>query len=357
MKYLVLETHPAYAVVLDEAGRFLRAANRGYAVGQTVEQIIPLRQAERGAVPRALWRSAAGIAAAAACFCLVFFGYYQPNYTAYGSLRMQINPDVELTLSRTERVLALEGLNDDGEVLIDGYDYRGQDAGEVAGDLVARAMDLGYLEGGDVVALQAESEDEVWRAQEEQSAAQALEERYGGQIEIVIGPAPEPILAGEDDRIVIEIEPVPAPETEATEEAPPAPPVTSDDDDDDDDGGSDDDDGGSSAVQQAVPRPPVTTTDDSVSRPAVPDDDDDDSGDDGNAGGSNAGNGDDDDDQDGNAGSSAGNDDDDDDDRDDNGNDDDDDNGSDDDDDNDGNDDDNGSDDNDDDDDDGSGDD
>ena len=27
MKYLVMETHPAYAVVLDERGRVLKAAN------------------------------------------------------------------------------------------------------------------------------------------------------------------------------------------------------------------------------------------------------------------------------------------------------------------------------------------
>ena len=30
MKYLVMETHPAYAVVLDEEGRFLKAANLQY---------------------------------------------------------------------------------------------------------------------------------------------------------------------------------------------------------------------------------------------------------------------------------------------------------------------------------------
>ena len=33
MKYLVLETHSAYAVVLDEEGRFLKAANLHYQVG------------------------------------------------------------------------------------------------------------------------------------------------------------------------------------------------------------------------------------------------------------------------------------------------------------------------------------
>ena len=128
MKYLVMETHPAYAVVLDEEGRFLKAANLQYRVGDTVQHIVELRQAR----PRApaLWKPLSGLAAAAACLCLVFFGYYQPNYTAYGTLRIQINPDVEMTVSRTDRVLDLEGLNADGEDLIEGYDYRGKDREE-----------------------------------------------------------------------------------------------------------------------------------------------------------------------------------------------------------------------------------
>ena len=34
MNYLVMEVHPAYAVVLDEEGRFLKAANLRYQVGE-----------------------------------------------------------------------------------------------------------------------------------------------------------------------------------------------------------------------------------------------------------------------------------------------------------------------------------
>ena len=41
MKYLVMETHPAYAVVLDEEGRFLKAANLQYQVFSMA--IDPLR--------------------------------------------------------------------------------------------------------------------------------------------------------------------------------------------------------------------------------------------------------------------------------------------------------------------------
>ena len=34
--YLVMETHPAYVILLDSEGRFLKAANYGYERGETV---------------------------------------------------------------------------------------------------------------------------------------------------------------------------------------------------------------------------------------------------------------------------------------------------------------------------------
>ena len=130
---------------------FLKAANLHYQVGDTVQNIVELRKPK--AKPSILWKPLSGLAAAAACFCLVFFGYYQPNYTAYGTLRIQINPDVEMTVSRTDRVLDLEGLNDDGEDLIEGYAYRGKDRETAANELVERAIDMGYLSDGDTISI------------------------------------------------------------------------------------------------------------------------------------------------------------------------------------------------------------
>ena len=226
MKYLVMETHPAYAVVLDEEGRFLKAANLQYQVGDTVQHIVELRQAR----PRspALWKPLSGLAAAAACLCLVFFGYYQPNYTAYGTLRIQINPDVEMTVSRTDRVLDLEGLNADGEDLIEGYDYRGKNRETAAGELVERAIDMGYLSDGETVSITVTSADADWQAREEQEAREDLEERYGQTIVIQIGPLEEEPPATE---IVIPVtpptpEPTPEPSPEPT--APPAIPDNTD---------------------------------------------------------------------------------------------------------------------------------
>ena len=208
MNYLVMEVHPAYAVVLDEEGRFLKAANLRYQVGDTVRSIVELRPARNR--PAAWWKPLAGLAAAAACFCLVFFGYYQPNYTPYGTLRIQINPDVELTVSRTDRVLELEGLNPDGEELIEGYSYQGKDRQTAANELVERAIAMGYLSSGDTVSITVSSSDADWQAREEARTRAQLEERYGETIVIRLGEAsgqPEPQPPEETAEIVIPISP------------------------------------------------------------------------------------------------------------------------------------------------------
>ena len=249
MNYLVVEVHPAYAVVLDEEGRFLKAANLRYQVGDTVQHIVELRRPQEKRP--SLWKPLSGLAALAACLCLVFFGYYQPNFTPYGALRIQINPDVELTLSRTDRVLELEGLNEDGQALIEGYDYQGKDREDVTGALVERAIDQGYLSGGETVSITVTSSDADWQAREEQEARDDLEERYGETIVIQIGSAPtEPPVT----EVVIPVtpatpEPAPAPADppavpDDPEDSPGSGGETGDADRDDDwDDGDEDDDG------------------------------------------------------------------------------------------------------------------
>ena len=227
-----MEVHPAYAVVLDEEGRFLKAANLRYQVGDTVRDIVELRRPKEKRP--ALWKPLSGVAGLAACLCIVFFGYYQPNFVPYGALRIQINPDVELTLSRTDRVLELEGLNEDGQSLIAGYEYSGKDREDVAGELVERAIDMGYLSGGETVSITVTSADADWQAREEQAAREDLEERYGETIVIQIGPTDEKPPVTE---VVI---PVTPPEPEPTPEPPPEqvdPPAAPDDTDDRPDSG------------------------------------------------------------------------------------------------------------------------
>lgn len=248
MNYLVLETHPAYVVVLDEQGRFLKAANQNYQVGQQLGQIIPFRQPK----PEISWvkKSMASLAGLAACLCLVlggYFGYYQPNFTAYGSLLVEINPQVELTLSQTHRVLDLGAQNEDGQVLIEDYDYQNKDGDTVVEELVARAMELGFLSNGESVTLTVQGQDADWNRRQEDSARSALESRYGDAITIY--------LSGEQPEQEV-ILPLPTPSQ--TTSSSPAPAEQDDADDEEDDG----DDSREQPSAQAVspPTAPVQST-------------------------------------------------------------------------------------------------
>ena len=266
MNYLVLETHPAYVVVLDEQGRFLKAANQNYQVGQQLGQIIPFRQPK----PEISWvkKSMASLAGLAACLCLVlggYFGYYQPNFTAYGSLLVEINPQVELTLSQTHRVLDLGAQNEDGQVLIEGYDYQNKDGDAVVEELVTRAMELGFLSNGESVTLTVQGQDADWNRQQEDSARSALESRYGDAITIY--------LSGEQPEQEV-ILPLPTPSQ--TTSSSPAPAEQDDADDEEDDG----DDSREQPSAQAVspPAAPVQSTpsQETASQPTGGDDGEDD---------------------------------------------------------------------------------
>ena len=191
MKYLVMETHPAYAVVLDEQGRFLKAANLHYQVGETVEEVVELRLPPPRQRLRPAW-GALGALALAACLCLGFFGYWQPHFAPYGTLRIQINPDVALTVSKTDRVLEARGLNEDGEALLDDLDLEGKDSDDAVEDLVEKALERGYLTRGGTVAITASSEDDDWVIREEAALEAQLWKEYGDHITVLLGSAPPP---------------------------------------------------------------------------------------------------------------------------------------------------------------------
>ena len=250
MKYLVMETHPGYCILLDEEGRFLKAANRGYTVGDTVQEIVELRPPQPAWQPRVM-RGAGVAISLAACLCIGFFGVYSPNFAPYASVRLQINPDVEMTLSRSERVLGLEGRNPDGAALLEGYDYAGKQAQQVAAELVGRARQQGYE--AETVAITVTGGSEDWQQAEEETLTTRLQEEYGETIVIHLGEMPEPTPAPTAPPTPAPTaaptpSPTPVPTAAPTPVPTPAPtplptqaPQWDDDDDDDDDDWDDDD--------------------------------------------------------------------------------------------------------------------
>ena len=193
--YLVVEVRSAYVVVLDNSGRFIKAANSGYEVGDITDKIIPLIYPQDRKKRRStIIRMAASIAA---CVCLGIFGLYeyQYMYVSYGSIHMQINPEVEISLSRSGRVLDIEGENKDGRDLIEGYSYEGKDKETVVDELADLAIERKYLEEGGQIAIDVDASSGSWAEETEAELLEELTRYLQGQdmtIEVILGSvAPE----------------------------------------------------------------------------------------------------------------------------------------------------------------------
>lgn len=186
MTYIVLECHPSYAVLLDEEGRFWKAANLQYTVGQTVTDPFLMRETREKPTPT-MRRLGAVVMAAAACL-LVFFGsrYYYTNVQSYTSIYLSINPEVQIELNRQGEVVRLHGENADGEALLEGYDGRGKDKVTVADELIDRAIDMGFLSDGGEVSFFIDAPDEAIFRDYGVELRTAITEHLDGRITIVI---------------------------------------------------------------------------------------------------------------------------------------------------------------------------
>lgn len=164
MKYLVMETFNSYAVLLDEEGRFVKSANPGYEMGDTVKDPVLMRDTPLEKVKgtrKMTTRITTGIIAIAAMIAL-FFGvnFYQQNYAPYTSIFMVINPEVEMILNRNGEVIDLEGANADGSSLLEGYEPNSKDRTVILNELVDRAIEMEFLADGGQVSISIDTPDQ-----------------------------------------------------------------------------------------------------------------------------------------------------------------------------------------------------
>ena len=120
---------------------------------------------------------------------VLFFGFIRPQWMVYGTVRLQINPDVQLSVNREDDVVKLEGLNQDGEALIEGYDFRGEECDDVVEDLVKRALRMGYLETGGTVSLSASGGSSHWRDEMEKDLRETILDEFKGSVQVSAGDA------------------------------------------------------------------------------------------------------------------------------------------------------------------------
>ena len=96
-----------------------------------------------------------------------------------------------MEVNRVNQVIGLEGLNQDGNDLIDGYGYRWKSVEEVSDDLADRAVEMGFLTDGGSIGLTAESDNDDWNANTVHAILAELENHLGSKVELVDGALPE----------------------------------------------------------------------------------------------------------------------------------------------------------------------
>lgn len=293
MEYLVMECGLSYAVVMDQDGRILKVPNLGYTVGQPLEDVVLLP--ERPA-KTTLHKRLARWGTMVACLCLLLLGSWVWQ-SPIGTVRMQINPDVQMSVNRFDRVVALEGLNEDGTALIDGYRAYGQEMKTVSDELADRAMELGYLSAGGQITLTVDSEKGDWKTAAEELLLLELEVHFEQRVTVTVdGKRPS---AGQEptEEIIIPSQPEEDPNKDDTDDDfDDDTQVNGAHDDNEDDGIGDDDDddldaavstwGDSENEDEQDDTPPISESDDSDDddtqdsddndNPELPDDDADD---------------------------------------------------------------------------------
>ena len=182
MEYLVMECGLSYAVVLDQEGRFIKVPNLGYEVGQTLDQVI---LPSTNIYTQFFSSQFLHFATAIACVFILFTSGFYLWQSPVGIVRMQINPDVQMSVNRFHRVVHLDSLNDDGTLLIDGYRSYGKKLVLVSDELADLAMNMGYLKDGGQITLTIASAKEKWKTRTEEALIAELDSHFHQQVQIV----------------------------------------------------------------------------------------------------------------------------------------------------------------------------
>lgn len=136
MKGIVVEINEKDAVILSEEGLFTKVINKNYQIGQAIRTEENKRTAAR-------WIAGAASMAAALAFCTIgAFAYFTP--TDYVSL--DVNPSVEYSVNRFDRILVVKAVNDDGEAILTGLDLKNKTIQNGLKETLDQLIAGGYLE-------------------------------------------------------------------------------------------------------------------------------------------------------------------------------------------------------------------
>lgn len=144
------------------------------------------------------------MAAVAACLVLMVASVLQNAQMTYASVYLNINPEVRIDVNREDKVVGLDGLNADGDHLIQNYDYKKKGLELVMEELLERAIDMGYLHEGGQISLVLDADSNEWIVGHGDSLINQLNEYLKDKMSVTIEVADK---NAQYNRIIIPVAP------------------------------------------------------------------------------------------------------------------------------------------------------
>lgn len=160
MKGIVVEIHNHTVAVLSDEGCVVKVPNNNYQIGQEVE--ISMKKQIK-------FKKAFAFASAAACILVMFGISAYAYYTPYTYVSLDVNPSIEYSVNRFDRVLAVKGVNDDGTEIISGIELnklKNKSIEDAISLTIDEISDAGYLDSNASGIVITTSSDAMTKASE-----------------------------------------------------------------------------------------------------------------------------------------------------------------------------------------------
>ena len=173
MKAVIVEIRGIHAAALADDGCIIKVRNQNYAIGQVIEMKKQVLRKPAKVV------ALASAAAAVVMMCGVTAWAY---CTPYSYVSLDVNPSIEYSVNRFNRVLSVKAVNGDGEKILADLDLNNKTIDEAVQDTVGQIDKAGYFTtedpGGIVIATSSENEQDSQKlaADLQTTAEQAVED-------------------------------------------------------------------------------------------------------------------------------------------------------------------------------------
>jgi len=184
MKAVIVEIKGHHVAALTNEGCIIKVKNKNYAVGQVIEMEAQAtrKQAKK---PAQIMVWAASAAAAIVLVSVAAWAYLTP----YTYVSLDVNPSIEYSVNRFNRVLSAVAVNGDGTEILQNLDLNNKTIDEAIKDTVDKIKNAGYFDGTDPGSIEISTssdnqQDAENLAKELKSTAQQATEGNAAPIEV-----------------------------------------------------------------------------------------------------------------------------------------------------------------------------